>query len=207
MKPFSLRKCLSTPWLLYPLLLVFLLPLFSSFYAFISKKHKLAELEERALFLNAKNQKNELMQKREKQIVLQMKKADPHYIEKALQSLSFLEPEKQKWKIFLSQIEPSISMRERSRLLEGTGNKLEFVQQDLRREKNFTEIELSQTHPVELNEKDLKKVLSLLEGENIEQAPQILIKSFDLRKKTIPETQESDYVLSLELITRQGSTP
>lgn len=182
-----------------------LLPLLTSLLFFSLENQKIEENYEKLLVLQKINKKQE-----EKNIFL-INNSKPDYLENTLKSLSFLKNEKQKWKIFLSQIEPSPSMKEQASFLEEGGNSLEFEKGESKKGPIFIETILKQKKPVELNKDDLKSLLCLIENVSIPPytpkigIPQLLITSFELKKKNIFETEEKVYSLEMQLIKREKS--
>ena len=77
----------------------------------------------------------------------------------------------------------------------------------------FREVEEKQKHPVEINEEDLKKIISVLEGVDIspylspEKHPQFIVKQFDLTKKTDEDSKEKVFILSMQLLKREFTSP
>ena len=175
----------------------------------------LSQIDNRRISLKSQLFKNDILSfqaliKKEEKILSQIAHSTPSYIEDCLHSMTFLATERQKWKIFISQIEPSQSMKERSVFLENGANRLSFVEGEPQKNKLFTEQEILQKNPIEINEDDLKSLLCSIEGVKIhphvpkEGAPQILIKSFEIEKKTIEDTKEKNYKVQMQLIKRQG---
>lgn len=178
-----------------------------SCYSFLSKINALQEIEERISFLQGMAQKKATLAKKEEAILSRINGADPSYLKKVVGSIHFMEKEKHRWTIFLSQIEPTQAMQERADFLD-KHNKLRFLAGESRKTALFTETFFRQKDPIELGEEDLKHLLTSIEGVPISpymqppKAPQLLITSFVLEKKEFPGTQDKSYGLSLELLER-----
>lgn len=183
--------------------------IFSAF-SFYSQKTKLQELEDRLSILQKKAVRKEHLAKTEEKILSKLKNCDPNYYKKILGSIHFMEKEKEQWKIFLSQVEPSEAMKNRADFLERK-NRLEFTEGEEQKTPLFIETELKQQAPIEINEEDLKILLATIEGTQIppyipaEGSPQFLIQTFELTKKNSFGTKDKSYTLYMELIQRQGA--
>lgn len=97
--------------------------------------------------------------------------------------------------------------------LRSNKNKLAFAEGMIVQEGRFKEVEEKQKHPIEINEDDLKKILSVLEGVDIspylcpEKHPQCIIKQFELTKKTHQDIKEKVFILSMQLLKRELAPP
>ena len=204
------KELFTSPLILSTTSLLLLLPFFFSFFIFTHQNEKIKAFEERVLFVQKQTLKKEAQIKKEEKILSQIAHSTPSYLEDCLHSMSFLATERQKWKIFISQVEPSQSMKERSIFLENGANRLEFIEGETQKNGIFVEQEVKQKSPVEINEEDLKSLLCSIEGVKIhpyepkEGAPQILIKSFEMEKKSVEDTKEKNYSVQMQLIKRQG---
>ena len=124
-------------------------------------------------------------------------------------SLSFLGPEQQKWKMCLAQMGSSPEIQEKYAFLEKMDNTLELTLESSKKAPLFEEKEFSQQRPIKINGDDLKNILSFIENVSIgsyhpvQQAPQVLITSFSLKKSNFSEMQEKIYTLQMQLLTRQ----
>ncbi|MES2345821.1 MAG: hypothetical protein V4494_07790 [Chlamydiota bacterium] len=141
----------------------------------------------------------------EDNFISKMKNTDHFYIDKNLESLLFLESE-----IAQLELQADPLLKKRLHFLKEGSNKLLFAEEEIRRGDIFQEIEERLQHPVEMNTDDLKKVLCLIEDIPIPpfsppaNAPQMIIKNFELIKKPISKDQEV-YVINLQLIKREGA--
>jgi hypothetical protein len=130
-----------------------------------------------------KSSKFSTAKKNEELFLSKLKKAEKNYLERHLETLSF------------------VSLRN------GEENRLIFVEEPSRRTENFEECEVKLKHPVSLNEEELKQLLSLIEGVSIgrfspeEASPQLLIKNFQLAKK-MDGGEEESFEVKIDLIKR-----
>ncbi len=89
---------------------------------------------------------------------------------------------------------------------------LTFNKGEEKKIESFKELELTQDHPIEIDEEELKSILSFLENKSIhpysapQGAPQFLIKSFNLEKVKDSEGKENKYSFYTKIIQRQKNT-
>ncbi len=89
---------------------------------------------------------------------------------------------------------------------------LAFTKGEEKKTEFFKEIELTQDHPIEVDEEELKSILSFLENKSIpphspsKGSPQFLIKSFTLEKIKDSEGKENKYSFYMKIIQRQKNT-
>jgi hypothetical protein len=141
-------------------------------------------------------------------LLTSLKNPDPHYLDKNVETLTFLLPEVKKLESLLAENPEEEQLGRRLQFLKN-GNRLIFSEEQIRTNDLFTEVEEKQQNPVEMNEEDLKKLLCLIEGITIwpygpkEGRPQLIIKDFRLSKKEL-SSQEKVYVVSIQLIKREN---
>lgn len=136
-------------------------------------------------------------------------KANPHYIEEHLETLSFLNGEKEK----ISQLQQlevfrdHESLKKRLEFLSGKQNKLIFVEGAIETYPFYKETILSLAHPIEVDVEDLKKILSRIENLKIdsyepkEGCPHFIITEFKLERKA-HEGQDEVFKLDMKLLKR-----
>lgn len=138
------------------------------------------------------------------------KDADHFYIDKQLETLSFLEPEVESLQKILQGktfIDDEL-VRKRLDLLTGTGNSMVFSEGVVESTPFFQETTETLVHPVEVNGKDLQKILSRIEGIEIGEytpspnRPQLIILDFKLDRKASNEKNEV-FLLNLKLLKRE----
>lgn len=104
----------------------------------------------------------------------------------------------------------NVDLQRRLQFLKSTSNRLIFIEEKRRKAKGFVEIEEKQQYPVEVNEEDLKRTLSLIEGMTIwpygpkENPPQLLIRGLELTRKE-SASQEKVFLLRMHLLRRECS--
>ncbi len=85
---------------------------------------------------------------------------------------------------------------------------LRFSEEIVRKADGIQEMEEVQIEPIQVDDEDLKRILSVVEGIQIgpysppENSPQLIIKQFNLTKKS-HNPQESIFVLNMQLIKRE----
>lgn len=140
--------------------------------------------------------------------------SDPYFLEKNIESLSFLEDEKKQLEIGLQH--PAILqkklLKHRLGFLQNGENQLCFVQDTVQMIPTLKETTEKLRHPIQLNETDLKHLLSWIEDVPIEpfsplpNMPQLIIKSFKMQKKETPLHSEI-LELEMELLKREWIQP
>jgi hypothetical protein len=177
--------------------------------SFFFQMDSLSILEERLERINAKAAQYALNKKREEQFLTDIKTVDHFYIDKHVETLVFLEPEIKRIEALFSHGEYEESLKKRLHTLKEGPNKLAFAEDKIRSADLVREGEFHLQHPVEVNEEDLKKLLSLIEGQAIgayspaPRKPQIIIKNFELTKKPL-SSQEGVFIINLQMIKREA---
>lgn len=138
--------------------------------------------------------------------------ANPYFLDQQIESLPLLQRELEQLKSLLPH--PAFpnhqSIRDRSAFL--VDNRLVFAEEQIRTSSQIKEVEEKQRRPVEMDENDLKKILSIIEDVSIDQTPflndrpQILIKDFHLKKqKTSLQTEV--FEVEMDLLKREFIKP
>jgi hypothetical protein len=186
-------------------LLLALIPVIYLIFTAYSKLQELDLLEERLEELHQKQKVLTHQRVLYTAFFEEIKNADHFYIDKHLETLLFLEPERRR----LQVLPPDDAARERMDFLQNA-NRLLFAEENIQQEELFQEMEERQQRNIDVDENDLKQILCLIEGVSIppyrvqEGRPQLIIQSFDLIKKSIPH-QGSLYSLNLHLLKREGT--
>lgn len=138
---------------------------------------------------------------------------DPYYLETYLENLHFLKEEKQ----MLQDIKthPAFANKEKLKqrfdFFQKGKNKLKFLEQKVEKTNFLQEAVLHQIHPVELEEKDLMKLLSSFEQRVIgsyfpdKDSPQFMIKKMTLKKKRDLFSSEI-FSIQMDLLKREFLT-
>lgn len=136
--------------------------------------------------------------------------ADHFYIDKYLETLTFLEPEIEGLQKLLTNknLTDDEAIKKRLELLTGSGNSLTFSEGIVQSTPVYQETLETQVHPVEINGQDLQKILAKIEGIDIgsnspgPNRPQLIILDFKLDRKSLNEKNEV-FTLNLKLLKRE----
>ncbi len=136
--------------------------------------------------------------------------ADPYFLDRQIESLSFLLKERRQIHSLLNH--PAVSqketLQERLRFLAGGQNRLAFAEETIRSSSQIKETEEKQRHPVQVDESDLAHLCALIEDVSIgsfdplPQMPQLLFLDFKIKKIQTPFHSEI-YELESELLKRE----
>ncbi len=138
------------------------------------------------------------------------KGADHFYVDKHLESLTFLQPETESLQKLVNNryFAGDESVRKRLEHLTGPGNSLLFSESNVQAYPLFQETTASLVHPVEVNIDDLKKILSIIEGKKIgdyepgPNRPQMIILDFKMDKKEASANNEV-LLLNMKILKRE----
>lgn len=183
-----------------------LLPIFLSTVYLSSQKIQLQQLENNFASASAKG-KSAIEKKRKKEKFLKRySEADPYFINKKIESFSFLEEEKEELKRLIQH--PAIpnkkTFKERLNFLSGEENQLTFSEEDIRSSTTIKETDEKQRHPIQVDEKDLTQLLCLIEDVSATSclSPQLIIRNFKLKKRETPLHNEV-FEVEMELLKRE----
>lgn len=167
---------------------------------------ELQELENRFIY-STKKGKSAIEKKRNKeQFLRRYSSYTPYFINQYIESLNFLDKEKQELITLLNH--PAVLnkkiLKERLSFLSGETNRLLFAEEKVRSSTKIKETEEKQRHPVQVDEKDLEKLLSLIEDVSSEplNSPQLIIRNFQLKKKETSLRNEI-FEVEMELLKRE----
>lgn len=204
-----LAKIPQSRLLLY-FLIIGLFPLALVLLGFFSKQSDLNNLENNLTYVQ------ELANGREKKQAVNMsvrnvfRDADHFYIDKYLETLTFLDPEIESLQKIASNknFPEDENVKKRLELLTGSGNALIFSEGVVQSYPLFQETTETLVHSVEVNVNSIKEILAKVEGVTIDtftpgpNRPQLLILDFKLDKKKITEKNEV-YLLNMKLLKRE----
>jgi len=177
---------------------------------FMSNKSQLDELH------NNLKQTEQLAYVREKKQAINMalrnhnKDADHFYIDKHLETLTFLEPEIDHLHKIVnnSSFAEDDAVKKRLEHLTGTGNNMIFSEGVVQSHPLFQETTETLVHPVEVNIGNIQQILSHVEGIEIGQFtppphyPQLIVLDFKLDKKNLNEKNDV-FILNMKLLKRE----
>lgn len=190
--------------------LLMLSPLLFTAAMIYMEKSSFQELEDR---FSAAVRKGKLAMERKakkERFLHRYSRPDPYFLDQEIESLVFLKKEKERLQALLHH--PALPRREpvqeRLSFLAGNDNRLSFIEENIRSSAHIKETEEKQRHPVQLDEEDLQKILSLIEDLPIgsfsphKQSPQLLIRDLKLKKLTTP-LLTSVFEMELDLLKRE----
>lgn len=136
--------------------------------------------------------------------------ADHFYIDKYLETLTFLEPEVDSLQKLLKNknLIDDEPVKKRLDQLTSQANSLVFTEGVVQSSPIFQETTETMVHPVEVNGADLQKILARVEGVNIgpyspsPNRPQLIILDFKIERKSINEKNEV-FFLNMKLLKRE----
>ncbi|MEX2305007.1 MAG: hypothetical protein WD595_02330 [Waddliaceae bacterium] len=193
-------------------LFALLLPVVAVFFSFYIKKTALNEQADHLAYIEQKALNRESKQAQNIQVREFFKNADHYYLDKYIESLTFLAPEIESLNKMVSSknFAGDDAIKKRLDFLTGTENKPIFHETKVETYPFFQETERSLQKPIQLNSEDLQKLLSLIEGMSIgphepaPERPQMIILDFRLEKQASLEGNEV-FQLNLKLLTREYS--
>lgn len=205
---------ISLSRLIFYFLLIGLLPLVFVLMEFLQKRKALLEMEQRIASLTELIVTNKQKQSQNISVRNYYLGAEHYYIDRELESLSFLQKEKEALeKIIQSEhFSGNERVQERYAFISGKNNRLSFTESNALSENGIQEITEILAHPVELDADDLKEVLARIEGRSIEDhiapahAPQLIVTDFQIEKKKTPHKNEV-FEMNLKLIKREFCAP
>jgi len=201
----------KTRLILY-LMIAGLLPLVFVAANFITKKRAVEELEQTLHHTQQLAYNQESKQAVNLAVQEHYKNSDHFYIDKHLETLSFLEPEVETLQQLVNDeyFSGGDQVKNRLDVLTASGNTLLFSEGNVQAYPSFQEITAGLVHPVEVNVANLKEILSLVEGEEIAlfkpgpNRPQLIILDLKLNKKNSYGNNET-FLLNMKLLKREFS--
>lgn len=177
---------------------------------FFSQKNGLDALEQSIETLSHRAFVKEKHQAQNNALKAHHKNSDRFYLNKQLESMTFLKPEIDALKRIANNknFSGDLSVTKRLEYLTGPDNRLSFAEGAIKTTPQLQEVKESLVRPVEVNADDLREILSKIEGVEIGDTltapnrPLILITDFKLDKKSISSKNEV-YTLNFKLIKRE----
>lgn len=191
-------------------LLLGLLPIFIALGNFVTNLGEVSSLKESLLDLQQSASIREKKQAVNMAVRHHYRDVDHFYIDKYLETLTFLEPEIESLQKNLNNknVADDEVIKKRLELLTGPGNTMTFAEGVVQSTPFFQETTETLTHPVEIDAQDLQKLLAKIEGIQIGEhspgpnRPQLIILEFKLDRKNVHEKNEV-YQLNLKLLKRE----
>jgi hypothetical protein len=192
------------------LILIGLLPITFVLIHFFSKQSAILEIKNSMEYV----QHNAFLRERKQAVNMAVRNfyrdADHFYIDKNLETQTFLEPEIESLqKIGKNALFPEDDqLKKRLEFLTGPGNNMIFSEGVVQSYPLFQETTETLVHPVEVNVTDLQSILSRIEGIDISSnvppphRPQLIILDFKLDRKGVNDKNEV-FLLNLKLLKRE----
>lgn len=187
-----------------------LLPLLVAWLFYASESASISALENQILYIQEQAYNREKKQAINMAVRSHYRDADHFYIDKNLETLTFLEPEIESLKGMLSNpnFPEDENIKKRLEALTGTSNSMIFTEGVVQSTPLFQEVTETLVHPVEINVNDLQQVLCRIEGIPIDNCtpppnrPQLIIIDFKIDKKNVSEKNQV-FLLNLKLLKRE----
>lgn len=191
-------------------LLILLTPILFAFAYFLVESSDLSHLEE-AFANSCKRGKSALEKKKEKEyFTKRYSQGNPYFLDEKIESLSFLQSEQKELESWLKHpalVEKKL-IESRLDFLKNGSNRLSFAEEAIRSSSTMKEVEEKQRRRVEMDETDLKQLLSLMEdlpmdtSSEISTRPQIVITDFQIHEKKTP-LKTNVFEVEMQFIKRE----
>jgi hypothetical protein len=206
----NLLKDIPQSRVLLYLVILGLLPLLVIGMFLFSKLENVEQLETSLQILQSKVVQKEKKQATNVALANFYRKADHFYIDKNLEKLHLLEPEVEALKKISENpnFADNDTVRKRLEFLSGPQNHISFTESAVQSTPQFQEVVEVLAHPVEVNQSDIRKILSLVEGVEFSSAkpvpvkPQLILLEFKIDKKSGNDKNEI-FVLNMKLLKRE----
>lgn len=185
-----------------------ILPLIGAALLLSQKSGELEDLEDRYAGA-ARKEKLALERKsRKERFLARYSNSNPYFLDQQIESFPLLTNEQQKLQSLLHHPAFPESQAIKNRLAALNENRLAFTEEKIEVSSQMKEVEEKQRHPVQMDENDIKQILSLIEDVPIENyqpatgSPQILIKELRLKKQET-ELHTEVFEVEMDLIKRE----
>jgi hypothetical protein len=138
--------------------------------------------------------------------------ADPYFLDQYIESVSFLQKEREEVQSLLFAFPNNSSIQERLKFLTQDENKLQFIEENIRTSNLIKETDEKQRQSVQMNESDLQQILCLIENipvgpfEPHKLSPQFLIRDIQLKRISTP-LQTEVFEVEMNLLKREFKKP
>ncbi len=183
-------------------------PLIGSALFLSQKSGELEDLEERYAGAARKERLALERKSRKERFLARYSNPNPYFLDQQIESFPLLSNERQKLQSLLHHPAFPESQAIKNRLAVLNENKLAFTEEKIEVSSQMKEVEEKQRHPVQMDENDIKQILSLIEDVPIENymptsgSPQILIKELRLKKQET-ELHTEVFEVEMDLIKRE----
>lgn len=191
------------------LLFIGLLPVLLATYYVVSEIHAIDATDDMIELVYTKMALQESREGINRAVREQYSEADHHYIDKTLEKLPLLSEEREALQKVSKQKTGIFDDRLVARLKKlKSDNNLVFSEGVVQSYPGFQETVETLTHPVEVSVSDVKHILTMVEGVDMdgfhadENMPQLLVTQFSLNRKKISEHNEV-FELNMKLLKRE----
>lgn len=210
MKSQTWKSTILRPYFPLVLLMIFLLPMLFLFQNYCKKTAELNALKEEFALLKPKLTRALLNCNHTSEFLERYKNTDHFYLEKHLEAMKFQTQKVQciEQLLKIPDFTSAPALLSQLNQCQHQNNSLQLKEICNRVNKDIQEAELKLMHPVSIGTKDLFAILSTIENKSIGDhqpeigCPQLIFKSFDLKKNTTPDQQQI-FKLDFELIKRE----
>lgn len=187
-------------------LVIALMPILIVVFLHISKCNAWNEVEQQLNYLQIKVRTSNAKQAINKIVRAEYAASDPSYVEQKIESIACLDKER----LALEKLFQKPSFRgnemaaKRYAFIKGGENKIQFSETSSQTYDGVSETLLHMARPVEIDNDNLKEILSRIEQKHFKQ-PLLIIKDFSLKRSKNSLGSEV-YTLSMTLIKREFSS-
>jgi len=186
---------------LWSALLSICFPLLATFILY-SQHTSLQELEEQTLLSLSRSRTASLQKHLSDAFFSRHQHSDPYFLDHHIEALSFLQQEQKLLQPWASHPATNnrLELEHRLSFLRSEENRLLFHETKTQTSPQCKETHETQRHPIELDETDLKRLLSLIEEippDSTTSRPQLIIRDFHLTRKN------QTFVLEMNLLKRE----
>ena len=190
-----------------------LFPLISSVAFLILQNMSIQDMEERFTQAIGKGKIATDRKAKKDRFLLRYSQAEPYFLDHQIESLTFLQKEKDRLSSLLSHpaLPDKAALKERLAYIEGEQNRLVFTEENIRTSAQVIETDEKQRFPIQIDEDDLQKLLSLIEDMPVgnhfsaRQGPQLIVR--DLKLKKISPLQTEVFEAEFDLLKREFGKP
>jgi hypothetical protein len=197
-----------------------ILPLFSSTFFLLQKNTQLQNLESRFASAARKEKLAMARKERKERFLERYSHPDPYYLDQKIESYPLLQQERKNLECLLNHPAFPDSQKIQERLSFLNENRLEFTEEKIEISSEIKDVQEKQRRPVQMDENDLRQILSLIEDLPVEsiplsssskedsyenpsaKRPQILIKEFNLKKQETA-LQTEVFEVEMDLLKRE----
>lgn len=187
-----------------------MLPVFYMLFSLNSEFETVDQLSRTIELVEEKSEAYKRKQSANRAVIDHYRDADHFYIDKYLETLTFLEPEIDGLQKIVNNknFTGDVAITNRLDFLTGQGNSFAFTEGVVQSYPLYQETTETLSHPIEVNIDDIRKILARVEGVKIgsykpgPNRPQLIVLDFKLDKKKLVNDSEV-YGLNMKLLKRE----